>query len=541
MLSLTIAIIILNLSLGLAILVQSKRGVDAGVFFLITLAFSALTIANYLSLTTDPNVALYWVRAEMFIAAWHTFLFFVFVHAFAKSHFEYSLKHSLIFTVPFIIILVISVSPYLFSAVALNKNGLVETIPGNLFPVFALWLLGTMFLSMRRVVINFRSSTGTLRSQWKYLLIGSCSTYLLLIIFNFILGGFLQNTRFLAYTPIFSLPILFATAYAIVKHNLFDIKVLATQAFVTIISIFYLVRIVVATTMTDRVIGGVIFVTTVFFGFLLIRSVKEEIRAREKIALMAKSLTDTNWELAKSNEQLRIIDKRKSEFVSIVSHQLRTPITAMKGYSSLLLEDSYGPITDAVRAPIEKIFVSSKRLAEMVTDFLNISKIEQGTMTYTLTPVDVGTMITDLTEEFIPVARLKNIRLQADVPTSEKFIVNADDGKLRQVLSNLIDNSIKYTPQGGVDISVETLLERDLILIKIKDTGIGLSQEDIHHLFGKFTRGSEGQRHNTDGSGLGLYVAKKMLEAQGGNVWVDSEGPGKGSTFIIELHKEGEN
>ena len=162
-------------------------------------------------------------------------------------------------------------------------------------------------------------------------------------------------------------------------------------------------------------------------------------------------------------------------------------------------------------------------------------------MTYTLTPVDVGTMITDLTEEFIPVARLKNIRLQADVPTSEKFIVNADDGKLRQVLSNLIDNSIKYTPQGGVDISVETLLERDLILIKIKDTGIGLSQEDIHHLFGKFTRGSEGQRHNTDGSGLGLYVAKKMLEAQGGNVWVDSEGPGKGSTFIIELHKEGEN
>ena len=114
----------------------------------------------------------------------------------------------------------------------------------------------------------------------------------------------------------------------------------------------------------------------------------------------------------------------------------------------------------------------------------------------------------------------------------------ADEGKIRQIISNLIDNSIKYTPQGSVRLILSKEPQKGefgMIHLQIKDTGIGLSQDDIHHLFGKFTRGAEGQKVNTSGSGLGLYVAKKMMEEHKGNIWVDSEGKGKGSVFSIEL------
>ncbi len=284
--------------------------------------------------------------------------------------------------------------------------------------------------------------------------------------------------------------------------------------------------------------AAILLLASLIAGYLVVQRVKEEIAVKEKIQTLANTVTETNLQLAKTNEKLRILDQRKSEFVSIASHQLRTPITAMKGYASMLLENSYGKLSDEQKAPIEKIFISSERLAEMISDFLNISKIEQGTMTYTNTSVDVGSMIMDLTEEFQKKAEAKGLTLAFSLSPDGPFIVSVDDGKIRQCFSNIIDNAIKYTREGGITISLEKVASRHAVICLIKDTGIGLSQEDIHHLFGKFTRGSEGQKENTAGSGLGLYVAKQMIEAMQGKIWIDSEGPGKGSTFSIELPVE---
>lgn len=282
-----------------------------------------------------------------------------------------------------------------------------------------------------------------------------------------------------------------------------------------------------------------VFVATTIFGVLLVRSVKKEIRLREKINVLARRLAETNYELARSNEQLKILDQRKSEFVSLVSHQLRAPITAIKGYASLLLEESYGKLAEATKAPIERVFLSSQRLAEMVGDFLDLSNIEQGKMSYTCGAVDLRAVVRDVVDEFLPVATRKGIALHCDLPRTGSFIVSADGGKLRQVISNLLDNSIKYTPKGSVHVSLEKEQGRGTTTFRIRDTGIGISREDREHIFEKFTRAKEGQAVSTIGSGLGLYVAKKMLEAQKGKVWVESEGPGTGSTFVVELQSEG--
>jgi signal transduction histidine kinase len=327
-------------------------------------------------------------------------------------------------------------------------------------------------------------------------------------------------------------------SFAILQYKLFDIQTTATQLFVFILSSFLFIRIFSSVSENESTIDIVVFLLSLCFGYLLIRGVKQEVKQREEIDKLAKRLSETNWELSRKNEQLRIIDQRKSEFVSIVSHQLRTPVTAIKGYSSLILENAFGEVPQAIREPIEKIFVSSNRLAGMINDFLNISKIEQGTMTYNFSSVDLGKMLNELVEEFTVSAGKKKIDLTLTMPENETFLVTADEGKIRQILSNLIDNAIKYTPMGKVHITIERSSDHSRVIVKVTDSGIGLSQDDIQHLFGKFSRGAHGQKVFTDGSGLGLYVAKKMLEAHKGRIWVDSPGIGKGSTFAVELLAE---
>ena len=398
------------------------------------------------------------------------------------------------------------------------------------------WLFTIYFFTVNilaGIILLFasvRSTNPYKQKQYKYILLSSLA--------GFIGGGSVFFLTFDINIPPY--PIIFFAlypliiVYAIARLNLFNTKLIATQTFIVFLNVLYLTKLVLGD-QKDRIIDLFSLSATLFVGYLLIRTVNKEIHSREEVERLAKRLTETNWELAKTNERLRVIDQRKSEFVSIVSHQLRTPITAIKGYTSLLLEDAYGPLTQEQKTQVEKVFISSDRLAHMVNDFLDISKIEQGTMKYEITLVDVKKMLTELHEEFTPVSTKKGLTLDLEIPESVVFEVRADSGKLRQIFSNLIDNAIKYTPTGGVAISVSNDEDTKEVICKIKDSGIGLSQDDLHHLFGKFTRGSQGQRQHTDGSGLGLYVAKKMLEAMGGKVMVDSEGPDKGSTFVVVL------
>lgn len=204
----------------------------------------------------------------------------------------------------------------------------------------------------------------------------------------------------------------------------------------------------------------------------------------------------------------------------------------------MLLENSYGKLPAAFKKPIEKIFLSSEHLTEIVSDFLDLSKVEQETMSYSFGHADLKAILTSLADEFAPLADKKGLQFDLKIPTKNSFVVWADHVKVRQILSNIIDNSIKYTPKGKLHITLTKDNATKVARVHIMDTGIGLAQNDIYHIFGKFTRGASGRKENTDGSGLGLYVAKKMLEAQRGKIWVDSSGPGKGSTFVIELPLE---
>jgi len=259
---------------------------------------------------------------------------------------------------------------------------------------------------------------------------------------------------------------------------------------------------------------------------------KEAITSFINVIAVALDKSILYQQIQAANEKLRELDRQKTEFVSIASHQLRSPLTAIKGYSSMVLENSYGELTDKLRQPIQNIFDASQRLVTIIEDFLNVTRIELGKMKYDFTDLNWRDLTEKVVGELRPTIEKKGLAL--DFAAGEgNYMVNADIGKLSQIISNIIDNAAKYTPAGAIHVSME---EHDsLVRLIVRDTGVGIPAETIPKLFEKFVRADDAGKVNYSGTGLGLFVAKQMVEAHKGTIWAESEGAGKGSSFFVEL------
>lgn len=249
----------------------------------------------------------------------------------------------------------------------------------------------------------------------------------------------------------------------------------------------------------------------------------------------SKSLEIMNQQIISANERLLVLDKQKSEFVSIASHQLRAPLTSIKGYISLLLEGEYGELDLKTHDVITRIYASTKSLNQIISDFLDVSRIDLGTMKFEKEKFDLKSLIELLLLEMKPAIDISGIHFsfQADIG---QYDLIGDENKYKQVLSNLVDNAIKYTKHGSVDIRLVN--ESDRFEILITDTGVGISPETLPHLFEKFIRAENANESNVIGTGLGLYIARQMLELQGARISAKSKGPGQGTTFLIEIPKK---
>jgi signal transduction histidine kinase len=333
-----------------------------------------------------------------------------------------------------------------------------------------------------------------------------------------------------AYTwlgPIFTLILLVSIFIAILRHNLFNIRVIVTEIFSVVILAALLIDVFISNDPTGILLRSIILILIAIFIFFLLRGVYREVNQRERIEKLAEAL-------GKANERLKELDQLKSEFVSLATHQIRGPLTAIKGYISLMLEGDYGEVPKNLKEPIGVVAESSQSLSVIVEDYLNVSRIEQGRMNYDFTTFDLNVLAGEVVNEMKPNIEKKGLVISLAV-CSEPVNVNADMGKIKQVIGNLVDNAVKYTPSGSISVSLDLNKADKKVTLKIKDTGIGIKAETIPHLFQKFSRAEDASKANILGTGLGLYVAKEMLKANGGKVWVESEGEGKGSTFFVEL------
>ncbi len=227
-------------------------------------------------------------------------------------------------------------------------------------------------------------------------------------------------------------------------------------------------------------------------------------------------------------------DKIKSEFVSIASHELFTPITAIEGYLSMILDENMGKIDSRARGYLEKVYSSARRLSFLVKDLLSVSRIESGKMRVELQSLDLVKTIGETIDQLQFLADEKHLKLDFRKPYVPIPLVLADYDRLMEVLINLIGNSIKYTPEGAVTVSAEEIRNSNFVRVDISDTGIGMSKEAQAHLFEKFYRIASPETTNISGTGLGLFITKSIMEKMGGNISVKSK-QGEGSTFSITI------
>jgi len=327
------------------------------------------------------------------------------------------------------------------------------------------------------------------------------------------------NIVFPPFHNLFVISYLFFVAFAVTRYHLFNIRLILTEILVIATGLTLLVQAVVAETLLLKILGGSLFVLFVIFGYQMVRSVIKEIELRTQ--------------LKQAYDELERIDKAKTEFLSIASHQLRTPLSIIKGYISMILEKTYGEIPEKIKQPLGNVYVSNDRLVKLVNDLLDITRLEMGRIELSLEKANLEEIISSVVEEMKVTAEKKGLYLKYEALKEPLPEISIDKNKIRQVILNLVDNAIKYTEQGGVTIRSKILDGR--LQIEVKDTGVGMEKKEIEGLFEIMARGKAGFQYWTGGAGLGLYTARKFAEMHGGRVWAESEGKGKGSTFYIEL------
>ncbi|MEL4305311.1 PAS domain S-box protein [Methanococcoides sp. LMO-2] len=261
-------------------------------------------------------------------------------------------------------------------------------------------------------------------------------------------------------------------------------------------------------------------------GVGIVEDITARVKAEEAMIKYAE-------DLATANEELKSLDRMKDEFLSNVSHELKTPLTSIKGYTELISEESLGPLTDKQKEVETTVLRNAERLKRLVDSLLYISRVQSGTVKYNFEPISIGEII-DMTLLDLKIQiEKKELKVETNIPT-DLPLVNGDRDKLTDTFTNIVDNSIKFTPEGGtLNFTVE--VEDEFLHIVLKDTGIGIPPDLIPMLFRRFYQIDATRKRKYGGTGLGLYICKEIVTAHGGKIWAESEGENMGTEIHVLL------
>jgi len=317
---------------------------------------------------------------------------------------------------------------------------------------------------------------------------------------------------------LFGMTLLLAiVSFIIVRFKAFDIKLIGAQALVWSMIIlvgsqfFYLSDMPT----TSIVLTSITLMISAIVGLMIVRGVKREITLRE---------------------HLEIANRNQESLIHFVSHQLKGFFTKSKMIFSGIVEDDFGSASKELKDAAKEGLLSDDNAVSMIQDILGASNLKNGTTVYNLKEVDFADVVRKTCEGFKKEIEDKGLGFINNI-SNTPIKVLADLTQITQVVKNLIDNSLKYTPKGSVEVSLSTEKKdgKDKVLLVIKDTGIGLSESDKKKLFTEGGKGDESLKVNVNSTGYGLYIVKKIVENHGGKIWAESDGRGMGSRFYVEL------
>ncbi len=518
--------------LAFVVYFNNRQSITSKTFLMFSLVTAFWGVVNYLSYrfpTADGTLIL--LRLVLFFAVLQAFTLYQFFYVYPKEQIKFSRAYKLYLLPITFITALLTLTPLVFTNITGNfvvgSVAKVQKGPGIL--IFAVVAIGLVISAVYQLVKKLKASSGEEKSGIRLIFFGTILMFALIITLNFIVPAFYDNQRYIPLGALFTLPFVFFTAYAIIRHQFLNTKVISTEILVFVLAIATLFEVIISQDFTTLILRSSIFLLVLSVGVLLVRSVVREVKQREELEVLSK-------QLAEANEQLKALDKARAEFISIASHQLRTPPATIKWYVGAILNGDFGPLSEELKAALLRTNVTNEAQISTIDDLLNASRIERGKLEFFFEMGNIAPMLKTLVEQLEPLAQMKKQHLVYTPPTTPIPDILVDNEKVRQVINNMVDNAIKYSKKGDIHISLEldSATDPQNVVVKVKDTGKGIEPSEIEGLFQKYSRGKDSATHAT-GLGLGMYVAKVIIEQHNGKIWAESEGIGKGATFAFSL------
>lgn len=348
---------------------------------------------------------------------------------------------------------------------------------------------------------------------------------LFLFLGTFSLSSYLASLtyyyEFLFY-GLLALPIFFIVlVYAITNFELFRVKAFGVQVLIYLILVLISAQYLFITSTTNRVLTGITLLLTAVFGYLFQQSALREIKLREQTERLAIDLEETN--------------KRQETLIHFVGHEVKGFLTKAQGAFAALVEGDFGALPDTAKPFTEHALAETRDGVASVTSILKASNQKKGTISYQMELFDLCALAKEIAEKDRPMAEAKGLKFSFDYEgTGQTCSMTGDRAEIGDhVFRNLIENAINYTPSGSIEVSLKKVPGKYLFVVK--DTGVGITDEDKKRLFTEGGHGKESQKINVHSTGYGLFIAKNIVDAHHGTITAFSEGHGKGSTFTVEF------
>lgn len=532
---------LLDFTLGAVVLFSAKKGKSRSNLFFSLFAFSlgvwTVTIMGYRA-ASQPDALLLWMKSAYISALFIGVSFFYFARIFPLETRISRIDYTIHFSLVALFSLLIGSSDFLVQELRQEAWGTAVNVSPLAWSVYALYFLSYFLTAHLYLFTKYLRTQGLTRNQLIFIFLGVFfGGEIFGVFFNLLLPSpFFNEWRYIWIGPTLTALIVAPTiTFAIVKYQLLDIKVVTAQILVIATTLLSFVDMLFFKTLSEFVLRFCIFTLISVFGYFLIRSVTGEIRKREKIQSLNQQLNSATAQLQVQNEALKGLDKAKSEFISVASHQLRTPLTATKWALEFLATGEKGRLSKDQKETVGELQEENGKLVRLVNELLNVSRLEENRVAIQPVPCDFTKIVKDIVHEFHPIAEHKKLKVIEKYDTLP--LINLDAAVLGKAIHNIISNGIKYN-RDGKKLTVTITKEGGNASLTVKDEGIGIPKAEQDKLFQKFYRASNAASSNTEGSGLGLYIVKSAIELSGGTVRFESL-EGKGTTFFVTLPLSG--
>ncbi len=542
--------------LGFIVFFSNSKSVTNRTFLAFALAAIAWSITNYISYQfAEPKLTLLLIRFVIFFVTWFLFFSFQLFYVLPQLDVKFP-KWYKYFLVPWVaFVSLLTLTPLVFEGLKeFGGAGKVSVVhPGYGIFIFGITTTSLIVSGLYVLFQKTRTAVGTARSQLWFVWVGAMITFPSHVIFSFILPSFFENSRFIPLGALLSFPLVVCTAYAIIRHHLLNVRILATEALVFLIVIFSIFDVIIPKSGLEIIFRIATFVIVFAIGILLIRSMRREINQRDLLRELNEKLDGANHNLqAKVDEQTREIrkayevekvarielerlDETKNQFITLTQHHLRTPLTTLRWCLSPLMNGELGRINAKANEAVRGAMVSTERLSHLIDTFLDVTQFQAGKNILRLEPTDLSLLIGRVIDELRFEAIRAQVVIHYDQVSASPCILAVDPTKMKEVIFSVLQNAIRYNhPKGSVNVSLEKTGKG--VRIAVSDTGVGVPQNEQGDLFMQlFHRGASARAHDASGMGLGLSVSRLFVEAHHGRIWLESEGSGKGSQVYIEL------